>query len=292
MSDLAPLVLAFLRDKTVSDLQEENEKLRNQLTQCRAVEITGPNREPVYARAQFDSGQYAGNPNLWEVSFSESAQCPLSSLAVAEVHVGGVLLAKFSGNMNTSEGFLDLSENDYENGKAVNFCFMDGSGGLWLNVMVHGWPEALWRAAIDDDVNPESLLQHLTEVVAEQSPFAKVAKFDSVEFFSNTVRGAIQSLSLGEEVEREAETARQGHQFFSQILHRMRSAGNDEPAHVITIQANELHTALRMIGISDVCPHYESTIDLMIAAQARTGENFLRLVEQTYVVVMSNPDNE
>jgi hypothetical protein len=54
MSDLDSVVAGFL---TVANLYEENESMRRQLREIRAVKITGPNGSPVYARAQLDGHQ-------------------------------------------------------------------------------------------------------------------------------------------------------------------------------------------------------------------------------------------
>jgi hypothetical protein len=216
MSSLGPFVAAVLRDRTVADLLEENEKLRRQLKQRWAVEITGPEGKPVYARAQFDQdGAYGGNPRLWRVPFAKNhnkdttttttattiiAPCPLSELPNMEVRVGGMCKAKF-GNNSDFEGFIDFDQSSSE-GYDLNFCFV-GGGDLWLDLVIDGWSEEDARAAQAQDIDAEDLLNHLVVNV----PPGKVVEFRGVSFFVSSVNGAIQNLLPNEEASEAANRA-------------------------------------------------------------------------------------
>jgi hypothetical protein len=223
MSTLGPFVAAVLRDRTVADLLEENDKLQRQLKQRWAVEITGPEGTPVYAQAQFDQdGAYGGNPRLWRVPFAKNNHrnkdtttntntnttiiqpCPLSELPNMEVRVGGMCKAKF-GNNSDFEGFIDFDHTSSE-GYDLNFCFV-GGGDLWLDLVIDGWSEEDARAAQAQDIDAEDLLNHLVVTVASTSPTGKVVEFRGVSFFVSSVNGAIQNLSSSPNANEEAREA-------------------------------------------------------------------------------------
>jgi hypothetical protein len=213
MSDLAPFVAATIRDKVVLELMEENKSMRKQVATLRyfkTVEITGPDGDPVYTRAQFDEdGCYNSNPNLWSVHFAEGKQllpCPLSMLEGIRVRLGGADKAAFnnnnSNNNNAFETFLDQDERDHENGKVVSFCFA-GSSSLWLTIMVDGWPRERWQATIDEGIHAgeeflfRQLIQNDVATAAEEPPAAgKMVTFLEVEFAVRSVRGIIEASSL------------------------------------------------------------------------------------------------
>ena len=48
MSDLVPFVAAIIRDKTVDDMKDELEKMKEQRDRQFLVQITGPNGTPIY----------------------------------------------------------------------------------------------------------------------------------------------------------------------------------------------------------------------------------------------------
>lgn len=100
MSDLAPLVVATIRDKVVDDLQEEvkglreeNTKLRDNLANC--VKITGTSGIPLYAWAHIDTAVVSQDPQegiaTRNLSFENSpSHRPASAadLENAEIYVG------------------------------------------------------------------------------------------------------------------------------------------------------------------------------------------------------------
>ncbi|KAL9186932.1 hypothetical protein ACHAXT_010652 [Thalassiosira profunda] len=101
MSDLAPFVAATLRDKVVTELLEENQKLREKEHAGEYVEITGPNREPVYARGHLrDDGRerkqemLGGELRFWGVDINMDVEqllpCPLQDLKGIEIWVRNV----------------------------------------------------------------------------------------------------------------------------------------------------------------------------------------------------------
>lgn len=78
MSDLAPFVAAVVRDKTIADLLEENEKLRWRVEANRQdVELTGPGGVVVYVG-------YDRNGSI------TVQRCTLHDLKDLEVHIRGM----------------------------------------------------------------------------------------------------------------------------------------------------------------------------------------------------------
>ncbi|KAL9186911.1 hypothetical protein ACHAXT_010631 [Thalassiosira profunda] len=84
MSDLAPFVAATLRDKVVSELLEEVQNLRDKEHALEYVEITGPNREPVYARGHLKDDGYVTGANM-AVNMTQATPCPLQKLSGLEL---------------------------------------------------------------------------------------------------------------------------------------------------------------------------------------------------------------
>jgi hypothetical protein len=199
MSDLAPFVAAVLRDKVVQELMEENEAMRKQVATFKTVEITGPDGDPVYTRAQFDEdGGYHSNPNLWSVHFPEGKQLlpiPLSMLEDIQIRLGGEDKASFNDEYSVEAYFLDENTRDHENGKVVTFYF-SGSSSLWLAVMVDGWPRERWQATVDEQWDAEELFGHLVQTVASEAPSGKLVTFLEVDFVVKSVRGIIESLEI------------------------------------------------------------------------------------------------
>lgn len=90
MSDLAPFVAAALKDKTVIDLLEENQKLRQNLAKTRVVEVTGPGGSPVYAKGKMNQGECTAGGENWTVYLVQGSPCPLDQLSTMEIRLGGI----------------------------------------------------------------------------------------------------------------------------------------------------------------------------------------------------------
>lgn len=178
MSDLAPFVAAALRDKVVTELQEEVAALRQTLEEERAlaqrVAITGPRGSPVYATARFSDGDHDHSPELWKVDFSTKdaggAECQVKDLAEMEVRIGGVCKARLSNGI--VEAFVNDVTNNYDHHrKSGNVSvWFGGSSGIWLNVCL--WPieQAQYAALRDFDLGGgETLLETLLATVGPEA---------------------------------------------------------------------------------------------------------------------------
>lgn len=207
MTDFAPFVAATLRDKALADLIEENNRLRKKIRSLYKVEITGPKRQPVYARAQFDEdGGYDENPNLWQIGdFQQVAPCPLKDLRNLEVWVCGTLRGSFNNDMKggyagRSEVF-DFSFFELNNGrkeKIVQICFCHPQT-LWV-VLNIGWTEEeMYEAGLlgSKKFHPEKeMLDHLCDKVSEADP-SKLCRFLSVAPAIEGIRGLVDSVDKG-----------------------------------------------------------------------------------------------
>jgi len=205
MSDFAPFVAAALRDKTIHELMEENRKLRERVRYLMAVEITGPEGQPVYARGQFDKdGDYHGNPHLWNVKFSEElTPCPLSELQKIEIWIGGSIRASFD-NLKFSHDWelSDFGETDNEGGnerkpiqkreRLFIACFHPGT--VWLSINI-GWSQQeLVNANLHfPEDRDEGLLNHLCQGLARADP-SKVCKFKEIGPAVKQIKKLVESV--------------------------------------------------------------------------------------------------
>ena len=203
MSNLAPFVAAVLRDQTVQELHEENERLRQQVHISRLVQITGPGGVPVYAEGRIDEGRPAGNPNLWLVKLERppgsTAECQLHQLGTVEVRiVGGMLHASFERAIENElcETFLDRDDvYDTDTSKHVGFCFAETAGGLWLSCDIQNWPRQRWSRVLEEE-DQEDVFDYLTLTVAAQPPSRKTVRFFQVQFFQEQTRFLLAQMGI------------------------------------------------------------------------------------------------
>jgi len=194
MSDLAQSIVTVLRDKALSDLLDETELLRQQLKQCRAVTVTGPDGTPVYATGQFNEGnyEYADEPNLWQVALQQLQPCPLTELENVEIQCGGILKAKFPTDNPPVNGRVDDPELE-EGWGAINFRFPARHGGLLLDIRVGSplSPDAFFEVATRAARN---LHVFLSKRLTIEHPHL-IVQFDQISFMVSEVNMAIQNLS-------------------------------------------------------------------------------------------------
>jgi hypothetical protein len=124
MSGMATFVAAVLRDKTMSDLIEENEKLKSKLEKHSLIKVTGYLGKPVYwehsltwadattdipfpfrenydGLAAFHTGFYPNHPSTTHIPFDES-------ILKIEVRIGGILVGT-SDNTQIDGSYLAQS---------------------------------------------------------------------------------------------------------------------------------------------------------------------------------------
>jgi hypothetical protein len=93
MSDLAPFVAAFLRDKVMDDILEENKQLRAQLQavirSSRKVHVSGLGGE-IYAEAKLDEDGHTIQQGYWHLDLKAGTfQCSsMEQFRAIELHIG------------------------------------------------------------------------------------------------------------------------------------------------------------------------------------------------------------
>eukprot|EP00751_Fragilariopsis_kerguelensis_P025103 CAMPEP_0170863706 /NCGR_PEP_ID=MMETSP0734-20130129/19922_1 /TAXON_ID=186038 /ORGANISM="Fragilariopsis kerguelensis, Strain L26-C5" /LENGTH=204 /DNA_ID=CAMNT_0011238935 /DNA_START=31 /DNA_END=645 /DNA_ORIENTATION=- len=104
MSDLAPLVVAVLRDKTVVDLKEENDNLKKIIHAQLMLQITGTNRSPIHFEISLKSiteVEGATDGKLYyQIDFLKSCKLTVGSLWNMEIWLGGNLLEVINSDVN------------------------------------------------------------------------------------------------------------------------------------------------------------------------------------------------
>jgi len=293
MSDLLPLIAAALNDKVAEDALKEINDLKQQLKIATSVEILKYNEEDdtvmptVQASGQFQDGNYAHNPNLWQVELLPSSTlttCRLADLGKCRVCVGGGFpVAKLdTENFNSlCSGWLDPGEHhDTETSKAVSFCI----GGTWLKIVVHGWPRTAWEAVIqEDNLDARDMASFLVETIATEFPDATVT-FVYISLLVSNISGALLRLlppSRTREVEEELDARNtednvaysrlSGH-----VTMTIRNLGNVEGSALFIPKVNDVMAVLARLGIhglteEDIDPELAEEIQTVIERVERSG---------------------
>eukprot|EP00980_Cylindrotheca_fusiformis_P017926 scaffold5688_cov104-Cylindrotheca_fusiformis.AAC.12 len=201
MSDLLPLVVATLKEKTAIDAQAEIAQLRRQVEQFFAVEIIRRQDEDadwygreddkiiVYAAGSYDKGGPGSNPNLWTVNLQPVTTCKLEELGNCNLCAGGGFTIVSFGDVD-HQGWLN-DEDDGTEDKIVNFCF---NPTTWLTISIKGWPRRNWEHLMHEaPVDPDATLEYLVGDVARAFPNATV-EFRSVSFVSASVHAVFKRM--------------------------------------------------------------------------------------------------
>lgn len=126
MSDLAPFVVAVLRDKTICDLQAElkEEKAKNKQleTEFKTIRVTGPGGAPVYAERHFQHAKWETIFDLWVLKLQGPTEnyvyanpnlssCAVEELHNCELHIGGKEIFKI-GEFDHRQLFTDADDEE------------------------------------------------------------------------------------------------------------------------------------------------------------------------------------
>lgn len=178
MSSLLPIV-NILKDKCVEDLRTENEALKKRLRQTQLVEVTGPNRHPIYASVPLELGCYTSFiGDQWAVDLSVCTRkaCPLRSFEDVEIWLGGILFLSFSKDTSQHLQGEDLHDDGY-----MTFKFARSLTSVDVELPEDLIEELNGRL----DANVENMCFHLSEL--GQSMRTSAMLFDSIHFDMNEI---------------------------------------------------------------------------------------------------------
>ena len=209
MSDLLPLVITALREKTFVDTKEELDDLYKRVETATSIEViheaTSIPRDDdaddivVYASEKFEDGYFSENNTYWEVPLNNDngpTTCKLKDLEECYICVGGgfTIQTLYSGTVTPTYGWLDEDEN---NGKIKCSMFLEGYIRMWARFSIDGWPKEEWepvvRAADNDPVN--HLIQYLRDTVANNHPEA-TARFTLLSFAPYAIQGPLKRVVI------------------------------------------------------------------------------------------------
>jgi hypothetical protein len=189
MSDLAPFVAAVLRDRVLTEMKQENDKLLAQPENSRAVQIMSASGT-VYAEGRFQDGFY-GEPSLWAVILTKVVSCPLSDLENVQICVGGICMADLRANSNVRGNYMGLQS---ESSAGMDGCYQGisfriaGTGFLYVGVGSFPSKEALYsqrllnaQRLLNRDIPGEDMASFLSQELAVNLPDLSV-NFDKYLF--------------------------------------------------------------------------------------------------------------
>jgi len=183
MSDLAPFIVATIRDKVVDDLLQEVDSLRKRLRFHQTVEITGPSGVPVYTRGHFHDGKYEAYGDRWIVSFNDArigvVPCRFDELIDVEIRVGGICIGSFDCTYDI------CCDDKHDNEGRKGNIYLE-SGDLFLEVMI----ETLSGNHRTKYMNKNTNISALEE---------RVIYFGNVAFYLPTFKGVIDTLPFKKE---------------------------------------------------------------------------------------------
>lgn len=161
MSDLAPFVASVLRDKVISELLDQNEKLRHQMTLSGILQITGRDGYPVYAEASLNEGNITlSDPTFFYVYLESKqlAECTLSQLKDVEFYLGGIYVGGFATAGDVTGVHLDPYNPKYR----VWNLYCDRMAAI--TVGIKNWDDTSWSNFVGD-TNPRDLMRSLQAIV-------------------------------------------------------------------------------------------------------------------------------
>lgn len=157
MSDFARFAAAALRDKTLSDLLDENEALRKEKHELEYVQVTGPNRQPVYAQGHLRDNKRSEivvNTRVATalVDMKQITPCILKECDSIELWVNGCLIGKANEGTTWIISVDGLPLSVASNSARWRLDFLKVDGGYLVNLLT----------------NFSDLLDQVTEIDAEK----------------------------------------------------------------------------------------------------------------------------
>ncbi|KAL7426599.1 hypothetical protein ACHAXM_001124 [Skeletonema potamos] len=224
--ELALAAAAAIGDKALQEQTKELLELRRQLAESRKVEITGSGGRPVYARGQFEDGEYRDRDeggssttattssliplfytsrSWWDVQLTiceENDHISLINLQHLEIRLGGIVYATTSKDEVNGNDVIISEDNNHrppESSRNVKIPIQSGGGcrNATLTLDISDMPEPPWKmlkSAISYNQN-ENNLDELIDVFdimssSRQLPQRlphQVADIVSISFDTNSV---------------------------------------------------------------------------------------------------------
>lgn len=162
-----------------NEVNEEMNILQDRVLDLTAVEITGPDHSPVYARGQLHANGHFSSlgprGQYWTEWLQQEIDFPLDMLCMLEVWIGGTLRGGFSDNFEVLS-WTKLGQK----GPLIFICSRPGNLVLSVNF---GWTKRELETCIDTEAFYETkddhLLQFISEDLARENP-SKTCTFVSV----------------------------------------------------------------------------------------------------------------
>jgi hypothetical protein len=153
--ELALAAAAAIGDKALQEQTTELLELRRQLAESRKVEITGSGGRPIYARGQFEDGEYRDESTIegeswWDVQLTmcedKNDGISLLNLQHLEIRLGGIVYATTSKDEVEGNDVIILDNNN-NNSRNVTIPIQSGGGcrNATLSLDLRDMPEPPWK---------------------------------------------------------------------------------------------------------------------------------------------------
>ena len=282
MSDLAPFVAAQLRDKVVTDLLEENKRLRDQLNNAYQVRITSDGGNTL-ATATLTSGTWRG-AYRWDVPCDgdEENHWPISVfLEKLQIRIGEREYAKCEDSYEDQRSYVHMDEQpwDGDGRKEIQMVFPDDSLGIFsLLVRIDGWPKHHWFAVQQQDFsrrsseNPLDVIEVLRSEVATRYPDSTVS-FVGISFLmNNTLQMMFDNLGILPLSPEDLIKEEKNNEITNIVARKLREAGNKEYGNPFYVKMHELAMVLFVIGLEEPNEEMEVVLPKLIEYQNMADE--------------------
>jgi hypothetical protein len=193
LSKLAKQIASELCEKTIMDLNEENQRLQTLVRQMRTVSITGPSGTPVYVTGQLDENgsKHETLDDAWTVEFPRQP-VPLASLEVLcnmEVHIGEVIKVSLTRHHlgNYKSHFELLSHRELDQEARLVFEGQGGASGLTLWVYVSPITEEQYNSIVVE--REEFTVDMMEEVFSGIFEDGLMVSFQKIDFDNDMLTG-------------------------------------------------------------------------------------------------------
>jgi len=235
------------------ELQAELNGLKAQATK---ISLTCGDGTKEHTAKSFLEGNFADNPNLWKLTFGESAPALLlSELEDLEIHVGGNFFARLRGG--TTEGFVEDLKAD-----TVSLCLEER---LWLTLSLSGLSAQEMEKM--KGASPTEVYVLLTEFAAQDNCTGTFL-IDEIQFFCASVPGLMSHVKLSPEQQAARKAELDAHEFLGKIVLLLQEYGNKDSEREVVDKASDILDVFMDIGVDRSDDRLETLIQRMMVAQA------------------------